>query len=223
MHHAAGEDELMAYYHRLLDHFGPQHWWPGDSPWEIAVGAVLTQNTNWRNVERAIANLKQANALSPQAFRTMPESTLAELIVPAGYYRVKARRLKALTDWWLAEADGVAAADQAAMPHHREQLLRVHGVGEETADSILCYAFGLRTFVVDAYTRRVFGRHGIIDANAGYGAIRHRFHAALPDDWQVYNAFHALIVAVGKAFCRPRSPRCATCPLRHHPPTASPP
>ncbi|MEW6678413.1 MAG: endonuclease [Pseudomonadota bacterium] len=200
---------------RLLAHFGPQHWWPGDSPFEVMVGAVLTQNTAWRNVEKAIGRLKVAQALSCNPILAIPIDELACLIRPAGFFNVKSRRLKALCQF-LAER-GVAEAPealarQARVDALRKDLLAVYGVGEETADSILLYALDLPVFVVDAYTRRIFGRLGLLDGNEAYGDIQARFHARLPAEVALFNEYHALIVALGKTCCRPR-PRCGVCPL----------
>jgi endonuclease-3 related protein len=199
----------------LLARFGAQHWWPGDTAFEIMVGAVLTQNTAWRNVEAAIARLKAAGRLAPAAMLALPEAELAGLIRAAGYFNVKARRLRALCAF-LVDA-GVAAvpeglATTAAPDALRRQLLAVHGVGEETADSILLYALGLPSFVVDAYTRRIFSRLGRLRGDETYAAIQAEFVRHLPRDAVLYNEYHALIVRLGKDFCRPR-PRCADCPL----------
>lgn len=200
---------------RLLAAFGPQHWWPGETPFEVMVGAVLTQNTAWTNVERAIANLKAAQALSVAAILDMEDTDLADLIRPAGYFNVKTRRLKALCAF-LHAADVAdeprELAHQGGLEELRPRLLAVHGVGEETADSILLYALDLPSFVVDAYTRRIFNRLGFIAGDEAYGRIRAAFMAALPTDLGLYNEYHALIVALGKDVCRPK-PRCALCPL----------
>lgn len=202
-------------YRLLLAHFGPQHWWPGDTPFEVMVGTVLTQNTAWSNVERAIANLKAAGALNAPALLALADDRLAALIRPAGYFNVKARRLKALCAF--LEQAGVAdephaLATAAPLAELRHRLLAVHGVGEETADAILLYALGLPSFVVDAYTRRIFARLGLIAADESYARVRHRFMDQLPADPALFNEYHALIVALGKAACRPR-PHCEHCPL----------
>jgi endonuclease-3 related protein len=209
-------------YDRLLEAFGPQHWWPGDTPFEVMVGAVLTQNTAWSNVEKAIVRLKQAQALSGRAILDLPPTDLAELIRPAGYFNVKARRLKALCAFLDIEAvldEPVRLAEIAPLPELRCRLLAVNGVGEETADSILLYALDLPSFVVDAYTRRVFARLGLIAGDEPYADIQAAFIAALPLDRLLYNEYHALIVHLGKHHCRPR-PRCAGCPLREACPAA---
>ena len=209
----------MAIHDTLLDHFGPQHWWPGETPFEVMVGAVLTQNTAWTNVERAIAALKSHNethnALSATALLGLPDAKLAALIRPAGYFNVKTRRLKALcqflSDRGVADQPQQLAA-QATLPELRKALLAVHGIGEETADSILLYALNLPSFVVDAYTRRSFTRLGLLNGDESYAAIQARFHTELPIDRALFNEFHALIVALAKHHCRPR-PQCEACPL----------
>jgi endonuclease-3 related protein len=199
----------------LLSAFGPQHWWPGDTPFEVMVGAVLTQNTAWTNVERAIANLKAADALSCPAILAMDASVLAEYVRPAGFFNVKAKRLRALCGFLREE--GVEQAPErlvetAPLPRLRHKLLAVHGVGEETADSILLYALGLPSFVVDAYTRRICTRLGLLKGDETYAHIQAQFHRHLPVNLGLYNEYHALIVALGKEYCRPK-PRCVTCPL----------
>lgn len=206
----------LAVYHRLYAAYGPQHWWPGDTPFEVMVGAVLTQNTAWRNVERAIANLKAAGYLSCHGILSCSDRDLAELIRPAGYFNVKARRLKALCAFLAAQgvAERPGALHECApLPELRRRLLAVHGVGEETADSILLYALGLPVFVVDAYTRRIFARLGLIRGTESYGHIQQAFQATLPPEVALYNEYHALIVHLGKHVCRPR-PSCPECPLR---------
>ena len=207
-------DRLMEIYDRLLSAFGPQHWWPADTPFEVAVGAILTQNTNWKNVEQAVENLKRAGVLTVQGISRIPESELAALIRPSGYFTVKARRLKNYIGYIAAEYGGSFAdsllGDGA---EKRVELLSVSGIGPETADSILLYAGGHPTFVVDAYTRRVAHRHGLAAADARYEELRRLFMDNLAPDVSLFNEYHALLVAVGKNFCRPREPRCAGCPL----------
>ncbi|HKJ70617.1 MAG TPA: endonuclease III domain-containing protein [Gammaproteobacteria bacterium] len=198
----------------LFAAFGHQRWWPADTPFEVAVGAVLTQNTAWTNVERAIANLREAGCLDPDALHAMDPGDLGALIRPAGYFNVKAQRLQALCAFLLDKADGALEnlADRETF-QLRDDLLEVKGVGEETADSILLYALDRPVFVVDAYTRRIFERLGLLDPGLGYGAIQAAFEAALPRDRALFNEYHALIVALGKDYCKPR-PRCAPCPLQ---------
>ena len=202
---------LAEVYARLLAARGHQHWWPGETPFEVAAGAVLTQNTAWVNVERAISALKAAGALDPAAILAMPHEDLARLIRPAGYFNVKARRLRSAVRFLWDEAGGDPArlAGRDAGPL-RERLLSVPGVGPETADSILLYAVGVPVFVVDAYTRRMFGRIGVIDPADGYDDVRSTFEAALPRDAALFNDYHAQIVAHGKLTCRPR-PLCGDC------------
>ncbi|MHB1321291.1 MAG: endonuclease [Acidithiobacillus ferrivorans] len=196
-----GKRDWLVVFGVLEAAFGPQEWWPAQSPFEVMVGAVLTQNTAWRNVEKAIANLRAANALSVAAILTLPESDLAELLRPSGFYRIKTGRLLALCRFLTAL---------------RRDLLAVHGVGEETADSILLYALDLPVMVVDAYTRRIGGRLGLLEDHLSYIEVQAAIEAELePGDVAVRNALHALLVSLGKDYCRPR-PRCDTCPLHTH-------
>lgn len=204
---------LRDIYRRLLDHFGPQHWWPADSPFEVVVGAVLVQNTSWKNVERAIAQLREAGVLAPRALVALAQDELEELIRPAGYFRVKARRLRHLVEFLVERYDGsldaMFAEDLDAL---RRALLGVHGVGPETADSILLYAGNLPKFVVDAYTCRVLVRHGWLEPEADYHRVQELFESRLDGDPALYNEYHALLVRVGHEHCRPQ-PRCEGCPL----------
>ena len=195
----------------LLARYGPQHWWPGETPFEVMVGAVLTQNTAWTNVERAIANLRTAGILDAEAILSLEPSVLGELVRPAGYFNVKARRLQALCRF-LVDAGGEPTLREWDTPRLRKSLLAVHGVGPETADDILLYAFERPVFVVDAYTRRLGARLGLLDGGAGYEHIRQAFEGALGPDVALFNEYHALIVRHAKVHCRPR-PRCEGCPL----------
>jgi len=213
----------------MLGRFGHQHWWPAETAFEVCVGAILTQNTNWGNVRRAISNLKAANLLEPKALFALPESKLAELIRPAGYFNVKARRLRSFLRVLVEQFDGdlnrLFAGETRAV---RERLLDIHGVGPETADSMLLYAGGHHSFVIDAYTQRIFQRHGWMPtarsrkrgrSKTAYEILKQYCESVLMekparehlDHWQ---DFHAQLVAVGNAFCRPRQPLCETCPLR---------
>ena len=205
---------LTEVYRRLFDALGPQHWWPGQSPFEVIVGAVLVQNTNWQNVEKAIDNLRQGDLLMPHALYDVPTEELETLIRPAGYFRLKARRLHCMLEFLVERYDGslddMFATDVATL---REELLAVHGIGPETADSILLYAGGLPTFVVDTYTHRIFARHGWIGFEADYHMIQDHFQSGLPEDTDLFNEYHALLVRVGKEFCRKTNPRCDRCPL----------
>lgn len=207
--------ELVAdIYRRLDDAYGDQKWWPGDSPFEIAVGAILTQNTAWANVERAIANLKGAGLLEPAKLAAVPASAIAPLIKPAGYYNVKARRLRSFLDFLGKECEGdVTALANRSLADAREKLLAVRGVGPETADSILLYACGLPTFVVDAYTHRILYRHDVAEESATYDDVKEIFESNLEADAKLFNQYHALLVKVGRERCRRREPRCAGCPL----------
>jgi len=199
-------------YDRLLTHFGPQHWWPGDSPFEIMIGAVLTQNTSWSNVEKAVANLKAAGRLAPAALAALPAAELAALIRPAGYHNLKAARLKNLLV--LIEGQGGAEA-LLAQPTAtlRELLLGVKGIGPETADSIVLYAANRPVFVVDAYTHRILFRHGLISEDCDYFQMQELFMDNLEEDAAFFNEYHALLVRVGKEFCRKSKPNCNGCPL----------
>jgi endonuclease-3 related protein len=204
---------LLDLYDRLFSEFGPQRWWPAKTPFEVIVGAVLTQNAAWRNVERAIANLRAARVLTPRALHRLPTTDLAELIRPSGYYNVKARRLKNLLDFLFTRYGGSLKRMFATeLPLLREELLAVNGIGPETADSILLYAGNLPTFVVDAYTHRVLKRHRWIAAAADYHAIKRYFESQLPADTALFNEYHALIVRLGNRHCR-KTPNCTTCPL----------
>jgi endonuclease III related protein len=207
--------KLMDIYDRMFTHFGPSHWWPGDSPLEVMVGAILTQNTSWNNVERAIERLKTVGALSASFLQQVDEMSLSDWIRPAGYYRIKARRLKNFFDFYVREYQGqTKIIRNQPLEFLRPQLLSVNGIGPETADSILLYALEMPTFVVDAYTHRIFSRHQLIDEEIGYEELRAYFMDRLPSDSQLYNEYHALLVRLGKEFCKKKSPRCEECPLK---------
>ena len=202
-------------FDRLLAHFGPLHWWPAETPFEVVIGAILTQNTAWTNVEKAIANLRREGALTPEALRVAPRERLEEWIRPAGFFRQKAERLQLFVEHLFAHHDGdLGRLLTAPLPETRRELLTLKGVGPETADSILLYAGGLPSFVVDAYTRRLFGRLGLLDPTAPYEHIRAFFMACLPSDVDLFNEYHALIVEQCKQLCRKRKPLCADCPLQ---------
>lgn len=205
---------LFEIYERLFKHFGPQNWWPGETPFEVCVGAILTQNTSWQNVKKAIDNLKAADALSPFAMFHMQEAELANLIRPAGYYNIKANRLKAFIRCLMQEFQGdLDTMFQTPLEGLRARLLAIRGIGPETADSILLYGGRLSTFVVDAYTMRALLRHGLIFEDATYEDVRSMFMDNLPTDVQLYNEFHALWVALGKRYCKKTRPLCSECPL----------
>ena len=205
---------LSGVYRRLFAIHGRQHWWPGDSPFEIMVGAVLTQNTAWTNVEKAIANLKQARALSPEAIVKAHPRRLAAWLRPSGYFNVKAKRLKAVCRW-LIEQGGVKKLERLRTHELRHALLSVHGVGPETADDILLYAFDRPVFVIDAYTRRIFSRLGVIQGNEDYETLRQWFEDGLGPAAPLFNEYHALIVIHGKDVCKKR-PLCESCCLAGH-------
>jgi len=206
-------NKIRTIYRILYKAFGPQHWWPGESPFEIAVGAILTQNTNWGNVEKAIVNLKAAHVLSAGKIHEMPVNALAAFIRPAGYFNIKAERLKSFIHFFCEQYGGsvkkLAKEDDRIL---REKLLSVHGIGPETADSILLYALGKPIFVIDAYTKRILSRHGIMGHDEPYSNFQKLFHSSLGRDVRRYNEYHALLVATGKFFCKPK-PLCVKCPL----------
>ena len=210
---APAKKTLMDGFRRMLKRFGPRGWWPGETPFEVMVGAILTQNTNWKNVERAIANLKCEDVLDPRALLALTPQKLASLIRPAGYFRVKAKRLSHFLEYFVEAYDGsarkMARRDLGAL---REELLAVNGIGPETADSILLYALKKQTFVIDAYTKRIISRHGLAAWDDTYDDLQELFMDRLARDIPLYNEYHALIVETGKDFCR-RTPQCDACPL----------
>jgi endonuclease-3 related protein len=201
-------------FESLLRQHRPQHWWPGESRFEIMIGAILVQNTSWKNVETSIRRLHLEGLMSPAALRAVAENDLAEVIYSCGYYRTKARKLKAFVSFlgerYCDDLDAMARVDMAAM---RSELLGIHGIGPETADDILLYALSQPSFVIDAYTRRIFHRLGIFQESDGYETHRRRFMETLPPDVPLYNEYHALIVRHGADVCR-RIPRCGSCALR---------
>ena len=206
---------LRSYYNTMLADLGPRHWWPAKTRFEVIVGAILTQNTAWSNVKRALDNLRRERLLTPTAMASIPATRLARLIRPSGYFRQKARKLKAFVLFLRREYRGsLDRMFRTPASELREKLLNVHGVGPETADSILLYAGDRPVFVVDAYTRRIFERHELIPPHASYMDIQDFFERSLPRDASLYNEFHALIVDVGKQWCRSTAPRCSECPLR---------
>jgi endonuclease-3 related protein len=205
---------LPKYFETLFAAHGPQHWWPARTRFEMIVGAILTQNTSWTNVERAIRNLRAANLLSPKGMRAIRASRLASLLRPSGYFRQKTKTIKCFVQFLYKTHRG-SLSRMFGTPTEllREQILAVHGIGPETADSILLYAGKQPVFVVDAYTRRILERHSLSHYRAGYEEIRAMLQTSLPRDQQLFNEFHALIVHVGKNFCRPNHPRCSECSL----------
>ena len=216
------DKKLIEIYQLLLARFGPQNWWPGETQFEIIVGAILTQNTNWTNVEKAIANLKSANLLTPEKLHNLELTQLAPLIKSAGYFNVKAKRLKNFLTWLFNDYNGsLTDLQQLNTDRLREELLTIKGVGPETADSILLYAFERPVFVVDAYTARIAVRHHLIEPDIDYEQLRYLFESNLSADVKFFNEYHALLVRLGKEFCKPK-PKCSTCPLRNLPHTTNP-
>jgi len=209
-----GEPPLDEYYNSLFTAFGPQHWWPGNSPFEVIVGAILTQNTSWSNVERAIENLRREGLLSPAAIEKVPLRRLQSSIRPSGYFRQKARKLKAFCEFLRTDFGGsIKKMFETPTMILREKLLGVFGIGPETADSVLLYAGEHPVFVVDAYAKRMLFRHGWSHEKAKYDDVRWMFERQFPGDAKRFNEFHALIVETGKNFCRPHDPLCGECPL----------
>jgi len=222
-HNAQAAAFLRSSYDALFNAHGPQKWWPGRSRFEIIVGAILTQNTSWSNVERGIRSLREAGVLSANAIRRIHFMKLANLLRPSGYYRQKTKTLKAFVNF-LYGSHGGSLAGMLATPTHalRDQLLALRGIGPETADSILLYAGKHPVFVVDAYSRRMLERHGHAHAKLPYEEIRKLFESSLPSDHQLFNEFHALIVHTGKKFCRKQNPLCFQCALQSFLPLATP-
>jgi len=208
------KDILLKIYNSLYDYFGPLNWWPGATPFEVMVGAILTQNTAWRNVEKAINNLKKENLLEPRKLYSLKQEELAQLIKPSGYYNIKAKRLKNFINLFINDFKGstkkMFSGDSGEL---REKLLNVNGIGPETADSILLYAGEKPFFVVDAYTKRIFSRHKLISEYYTYYQIQDFFIKNLDRDVKLFNEFHALIVMLGKTVCTSKNPNCNKCPI----------
>lgn len=219
----APSSELLRYYDVMSSSLGPMHWWPAQTPFEVIVGAILTQSTAWANVERAIANLRAARLLTPSAMLRVRPSKLAALVRPSGYFRQKAKKLSAFLRFLQTRYGGsLRRMFQTPTLALRQELLSVHGIGPETADSILLYAGNHPVFVVDAYTHRILGRHGITNGKADYENVRAFIESSIPREPQLFNEFHALIVNTGKNWCRKSAPRCEACPLRSLLPANSP-
>ena len=205
---------LLKIYQKLYEAFGPQHWWPGKTPLEIAIGAILTQNTNWGNVEKAIDNLKKQNALSARVIHKMPVRLLSELIRPSGYFNIKAKRLKSFIDFLMNDYHGsMKKMKNEYLYLLRKKLLSINGIGPETADSILLYALEKPVFVIDTYTKRVLSRHEIMNHEKSYDEFQELFYSALEKDVKLFNEYHALFVNLGKTFCKLNKPICDKCPL----------
>ncbi len=210
------KEMLLKIYNSLYNYFGPLNWWPGDTPFEIMVGAILTQNTSWSNVEKAINNLKKEYLLEPQNLYRINQEELAQLIKPSGYYNIKAQRLKNFVTFFVEEFEGsVKKMFSGDSEELRKKLLRVSGVGPETADTILLYAGEKPFFVVDAYTKRIFSRHKLISEDASYHQIQEFFIRNLDSDVELFNEFHAQIVMLGKTICTSKNPDCSKCPIAY--------
>ncbi len=206
--------QLTEAYRLLLDRYGPQQWWPADAPFEVIVGAILTQSAAWGNVEKAISNLKQAGALTPLSLRKLPLDELAELIYPSGYYNAKALKIKSFVErLGDAHQDSLERLFSLDVPSLRRELLTIHGIGPETADSIILYAAQKPIFVIDAYTRRILSRLGLSPPRNDYSALQELFMENLPTEEKLFNEYHALLVRHGKGVCK-KVPLCDQCCLR---------
>lgn len=201
---------LQEMYDKLFSRFGTQRWWPGETPFEVCVGAILTQNTAWINVEKAIENLKREKLLELKKLHQTPDTRIATLIKPAGYFNIKTRRLRHFLNAVVNGFDSLFDMNANAL---REKLLSINGIGPETADSMVLYAFNKPSFVVDAYTNRILMRHSLVTEEANYHHIKEFFECHLRDSAALYNEFHALLVKLGKDFCHKSKPKCETCPL----------
>lgn len=205
---------LIKIYQKLYENYGARNWWPGETTFEVMVGAILTQNTSWKNVEKAIGRLKEQNLLTPEGIYQIKKSKLSKLIRSSGYYRVKADRLKSFVRFLFSEYSGkIYRMEFERDEDLREKLLRVKGIGPETADSILLYGLKRPIFVVDAYTKRILSRHGIVPENASYEEIQGLFMSNLPHDEKLFNEYHALLVHLGKTLCK-KNAKCDICPLK---------
>lgn len=208
-------ERILFIYDKLFEAFGPQQWWPGDTSFEVCVGAILTQNTSWSNVKRAIENLANKNSLDVKSMDEMSPHVMAEIIRPAGYYNIKTKRLKNFISFLVSEYGGnVNEMAKENLDNLRKKLLKVNGIGPETADTILLYACEKPIFVIDSYTIRALYRHDIIDADADYYTVQQLFMDNLPGDTSLFNEFHALWVALGKNYCRKSKPLCDNCPVK---------
>ncbi len=210
----SNETLLLNFFYTMSSKLGPSNWWPGETPFEVAVGAILTQNTNWQNVQKAILNLKKNDLLDPKKMFFLSPDELAGLIRPAGYFRIKAKRLKNFLYFLNNECGfNFSVLKKKEIDELRVKLLSINGIGPETADSILLYALNKPSFVVDAYTRRIFNRHNLVHEDIEYHELREFFMDRLPEDVHLYNEYHALAVRVGKQWCRKKAPLCQECPL----------
>ena len=212
--------ELLEIYSKLLNHFGHRRWWPGDTPFEVCVGAILTQNTAWTNVEKAIKNIKEAGLMDPFQLLDADDAEIGKLIKPSGYYNIKTKRLKAFLEVLVEKYHGdISGIGIEGTGRARSILLDINGIGNETADSILLYAAGLPVFVVDAYTKRIFTRLGFFKEGGernsdGYMEVQAFFMQNLPEDLDLFKDYHAQIVELGKNYCHKNKPECDSCPVR---------
>jgi len=206
--------KIYRIYKRLYDAFGPRNWWPGDSPFEIMVGAILTQNTSWRNVEKAINNLKKRGLLRVDKLYRLNENTLKTLIKPSGFYNIKAKRIKNYLKFLKLRVKKIKDLTKIDPFKLRAELLDINGIGKETADSILLYALNKPIFVIDAYTKRMCSRHGLSGEGVDYDTLQALFMNNLPNNYKMFNEYHALIVELGKRYCRSKKPLCDECPLK---------
>ncbi|MDD5059746.1 MAG: hypothetical protein PHY35_01335 [Candidatus Omnitrophica bacterium] len=206
--------KLNGFFQRLYSFFGKQYWWPADSPFEVMVGAILTQNTSWANVEKAVLSLKNKKLLEPDKILKMAPKKLALLIKSAGYYNIKAKRLKNFLKFYFDNYNfSIKKISQVNLKNLRKQLLTVNGIGRETADSILLYALNKPIFVVDSYTKRILLRHGLVKEDADYPGVQEIFMRNLKKDAGIFNEYHALLVKLGKDYCHKKNPKCQECPL----------
>jgi len=209
-------NKIIKIYTTLYKSFGAQHWWPGETPFEIMIGAILTQNTNWKNVEKAISNIKNEGLLDPFKLNSISKKELEILIMPSGFYRLKAERLKNFLEYFIKDFNGsVEKMKKLNRDELRDYLLSIKGIGKETADSIILYALNKAIFVVDAYTQRILSRHNLIKLGEDYDVIQSIFHKTLPENVKLFNEYHALLVKIGKEFCFRKFPLCDKCPLKH--------
>jgi endonuclease-3 related protein len=209
------ENKIRKIYEILFKRFGEQHWWPGETDFEIIVGAILTQGTNWKNVEKSINNIKERGLLELEKFKNLSIEEIRELIKPSGFFNVKAKRLKNFLDEFSRRFRSIDEMKTMERDELRKYLLSIKGIGKETADSIILYALKKPIFVVDAYTRRILVRHNIIKGDEDYEYIRRLFEDNLPDDEKLFNEYHALLVKLGKEYCLKKKPLCSECPLNN--------
>uniref|UniRef100_A0A7C4U7X3 Endonuclease III domain-containing protein n=1 Tax=candidate division WOR-3 bacterium TaxID=2052148 RepID=A0A7C4U7X3_UNCW3 len=209
------ENKIRKIYEILFKRFGEQHWWPGETDFEIIVGAILTQGTNWKNVEKSINNIKERGLLELEKFKNLSIEEIRELIKPSGFFNVKAKRLKNFLNEFSRRFRSIDEMKTMERDELRKYLLSIKGIGKETADSIILYALKKPIFVVDAYTRRILVRHNIIKGDEDYEYIRRLFEDNLPDDEKLFNEYHALLVKLGKEYCLKKKPLCSECPLNN--------